>query len=106
MWGIEENPKAYEEFSILNRYKDIIWNKLNEKTHGSRGPEHVLRSALKMFDSYEDGSLEMGEFRKGCERFGLVLDHDQIKEIFQLHKTNASGKLDIEAFIQAICIHA
>ena len=66
-------------------------------------PKHALHRALRRFDTEETGSVTKAEFGQAAEVFGLHFSPEQTTELFQLYETDQQGKLNSDAFIEAIC---
>lgn len=49
----------------------------------------------------DDGNrtLDLAEFKKGVQTYGLVVDEATLREMFQCFDRNGNGKVDYEEFI-------
>lgn len=61
-------------------------------------------------DNDRNRSLSLDEFKKGVSDYGLKVEDDVLKKLFEQLDTDGSGSLDFEEFLQALrvgglCFH-
>jgi len=70
----------------------------------SRGASGIkgLGRTFRIFDDDGSKSLNFSEFKKGLRDYGLHLEPDEVKEIFDAFDKDHSGQLDFDEFLIAL----
>ncbi|KAL5021444.1 hypothetical protein ScPMuIL_000599 [Solemya velum] len=58
-----------------------------------------LACSFKIMDDDGNRTLDLAEFKKGVQTYGLVVDEATLREMFQCFDRNGNGKVDYEEFI-------
>lgn len=61
-----------------------------------------LGRTFRIMDDDENRSLDFKEFRKGIHDYGIDMEDNQIKELFDLLDADSSGVLDFDEFLKAL----
>ncbi|MEE6487232.1 hypothetical protein FKM82_014843, partial [Ascaphus truei] len=61
-----------------------------------------LGRAFRIMDDNRSSSLDMEEFSKGLQTYGLSLQPAEVQEIFQLFDTNGNGTINFDEFLISI----
>jgi len=70
----------------------------------SRGASGIkgLGRTFRIFDDDGSKSLDFNEFKKGLRDYGLYLEPQEVKEIFEAFDKDNSGVLDFDEFLVAL----
>ncbi|XP_074640343.1 calcyphosin-like protein isoform X2 [Tubulanus polymorphus] len=71
---------------------------LSRGAHGIKG----LGRSFRIMDDDRSRSLDFNEFKKGIENYGLQLETNEIREMFEELDRDNSGSLDFEEFLKAV----
>lgn len=62
-------------------------------------------SLFRIMDDNRDRKLNMDEFRKGVEEYGLNFSKADIEELFRLLDFDHSGSIDYEEFLRRLRVY-
>lgn len=80
----------------------LIQEKVRQKSKGGKNPPETLRQGFKFFDGDDSGAVNPEEFSKALERFGIILNSDDLKEFFRAFDKDQSGAIDYNEFVEAV----
>ncbi|VUZ43423.1 unnamed protein product [Hymenolepis diminuta] len=61
-----------------------------------------LGRQFRIIDDNGDKKLDMREFTKGCQDFGIDLTKEEIREVFEHLDKDGSGHIDFDEFLEAL----
>ncbi|KAM3176520.1 hypothetical protein ACTXT7_006343 [Hymenolepis weldensis] len=61
-----------------------------------------LGRQFRIIDDNGDKKLDMREFTKGCQDFGIDLTKEEIREVFEYLDKDGSGHIDFDEFLEAL----
>lgn len=103
VWGVsEDGSSGMIPAAFLERVKNVLWEKVRQKTEPTAMESERLRLSLKQLDLEETGRLDYPTFLLGLEKFGVVLEEAVSRAFFAAH-SGRQATLDIAAFSLAIC---
>ncbi|VDO08926.1 unnamed protein product [Rodentolepis nana] len=91
--------------------------KARQKIQSSKDPLERLRLAclarggsgilgfgrqFRIIDDNGDKKLDMREFAKGCQDFGIDFTREEIREVFEHLDKDGSGHIDFDEFLEAL----
>ena len=75
-------------------------DKIYQKSEGSS--EKAMKAVFKFFDTDGSGRVEIKEFSKAMERFGIILMDDEMEGLFKKYDADNSGAMDYQEFIKGL----
>ena len=63
---------------------------------------HGLSRLFKIMDDNKNRKLDLDEFRKGVNEYGLNYSRDEIMELFSLFDKDKSGQIDFDEFLERL----
>lgn len=102
VWGVVEDAFAGQiPAAFLEQVKDVLWEKVRQKTSCTSAESETLRKSLIFIDKEATGKLDYPMFLEGLEHYGVTLEDKVSSAFFMAH---AKGDLvDIADFSVAIC---
>merc|ERR1711975_18719 len=78
-WKLNEDLPGGGSASTLNlnRVEAVLRDKIYQKSEGSS--EKAMKAVFKFFDTDGSGRVEIKEFAKAMERFGIILMDDEME---------------------------
>jgi len=102
-WGL--GPAADKVHSTrLQTIRDIIFEKIRQRTHGADDEGKTCKRIFKHFDLNGNGTVEFSEFCKGLETLGCTFSDVEMRTLFSSLDSNGSGKIDYEEMASMIAI--
>jgi Ca2+-binding EF-hand superfamily protein len=98
--GILENSRWGNDSEANTVNNEVISRKITSKL-GQLVGEHGSKALTRVFmknDRDGDGSLNLNEFRRALNDFGLILDQREAKMLMQKWDTSGDGNIDIDEF--------
>lgn len=86
-WAAEEAGNAIEKMRLQYLSRGVT---------GIRG----LGRAFRIMDDDSNKRLDMGEFKEGITDYGLVLENEEIKDLFTTIDMDRSGYIDFDEFLR------
>ena len=86
----EDKQLAEEAVSLPPWWGEMV-HKIESKTKN-------VRTLFRNFDEDKSGTLSMGEFRRGLQHIGVVLDDERFEELRGIVDEDGSGEVDYQEF--------
>jgi len=102
-WGIGADKNQVHS-TRLQQIRDIIFEKIRQRTHGADDEGKTCKRIFKHFDLNGNGTIEMSEFCKGLETLGCTFTQTELQALFDGLDTNGSGKIDYEEMAAMVAI--
>lgn len=103
VWGVKENENAGKiSGAFLENVKNVLWEKVRQKTEQTATESERLRLALKQLDLEDTGRLDYNQFCHGLGKFGVVLEEPVSRAFFAAH-SQGQPTLDYAKFSLAVC---
>ena len=101
-WKLNEDAPGGGSASTLNlaRVEAVLRDKIYQKSEGSS--EKAMKAVFKFFDTDGSGKVELKEFGKAMERFGIILMDDEMEGLFKRYDVDNSGAMDYQEFIKGL----
>merc|ERR1712216_432693 len=101
-WKLNEDLPGGGSASTLNlnRVEAVLRDKIYQKSEGSS--EKAMKAVFKFFDTDGSGKVELKEFAKAMERFGIILMDDEMEGLFKKYDADNSGAMDYQEFIKGL----
>lgn len=102
VWGVVEDDFANEiPANFLEQVKDVLWEKVRQKTACTSSESETLRKSLLFIDKEGTGLLDYPMFLEGLRHYGVTLEEKVSGAFFMAHAKG--GLVDIADFAVAIC---
>ena len=101
-WKLNEDAPGGGSASTLNlnRVEAVLRDKIYQRSEGSG--EKAMKGVFKFFDTDGSGKVELKEFGKAMERFGIILMDDEMEALFKKYDVDNSGAMDYQEFIKGL----
>lgn len=87
--------------ALLNCKEPVERLRLQCLARGANGIKGLGRT-FKIMDDDQSRSLDIKELRKGIHDYGVVMENNEVDEVFQKIDVDGSGQLDFDEFLKAL----
>jgi len=84
------------------QFENELRQRLSQKSTAHVSEETILLRAFKYFDLDNTETVDFSEFCKALEKVGMVVNPDQVQQLFNFYDTDSSGALDYKEFTAVI----
>lgn len=85
----------------IKAIEETVRDKIRMKSNGVENAD-PLKRAFKHFDTDSSGTVDMDEFARAMERFGIDLPRGKAQELFMHYDDDGSGNLSYEEFSEVV----
>lgn len=98
----EESSEAPAGSQVMERVKNVLREKVRQKTVSGSSEELKLLRAFRHFDQDNTGYVNYDEFYAALERFGIKLQPDLSEELFAQFAVNGAREIAYGEFVAAL----
>ncbi|CAG9321002.1 unnamed protein product [Blepharisma stoltei] len=84
------------------QFENELRQRLSQKSTAHVSEETILLRAFKYFDLDNTETVDFPEFCKALEKVGMVVNPEQVQQLFNVYDTDGSGSLDYKEFTSVV----
>ena len=96
-WNLYSS-KSYIKPSRLEQIKEIVFEKIRQRTHGPESAGKTIARLFKFFDLNNNGAITIDEFEKVLDTLGCLFKAHEIQALFNAFDKDSNGKINTEEF--------
>ena len=100
-WRVQE-PRGDSRLALLNRVRHILRERTSQRDSGPKTESERLRVMLKWWDLEDSGRVSFAQFHGALQRFGLVLDDQSTRALFDAFDPQRSGRIPYNEFVAVL----
>lgn len=99
VWDVSEmDGEVGVSTTLLRKVQAVLREKVRQRSRTTASEVETLRLGFKYFDNFNTGLVGFDDFKAALSRFGMVLDEQVYRGLFEEFDTSASGKIDYAHF--------
>lgn len=102
VWMITETMPTAELKSKVNKWAEVVREKVRQKTKTGESENVKLRQTFQFFDTDDTGAVTIDEFGRAMERLGIPLARRETSMFFDLFDPDRSGTITYDEFVEHV----